>query len=64
MADCSAWVSLPLVGMASKIVCGDDLLLADGVDWKSHAKLIGERPAGQRVAADRKRDQEARAAKC
>ncbi|MEO8278579.1 MAG: glutathione S-transferase [Ideonella sp.] len=63
LADCSAWVSLPLVGMASKVVHGEDLLLAAGIDWKAYAKLIGERPAAQRVAADRKRDQEARAAK-
>ncbi len=63
LADCSAWVSLPLVGMASKIVYGEDLLLAAGVDWKAYAKLVGERPAAQRVVADRKRDQEARAAK-
>ncbi len=61
MADCSAWVSLPLVGMASKIIYGEDLLLAAGVDWKAYAKLIGERPSAQQVAADRKRDQEARA---
>ena len=63
LADCSAWVSLPLVGMASKIVHGEDLLLAAGIDWKAYARLIGERPAAQRVAADRKRDQEARAQK-
>lgn len=63
MADCSAWVSLPLVGMASKSVYGEDLLQAAGVDWKSYARLVGERPAAQRVAADRKKDQEARAAK-
>lgn len=63
LADCSAWVSLPLIGMASKIALGEDLLLAAGVDWKSYAKLVGERPSAQRVAADRKRDQDARAAK-
>ncbi|MFT7776492.1 glutathione S-transferase [Roseateles sp.] len=58
MADCAGWVSLPLVGMATKIIYGEDLLQAGGVDWKPYAKLIGERPTAQRVAADRKADQE------
>lgn len=56
LADCSAWVSLPLVGMATKTVLGEDLLLAHGVDWKSYARLVGERPSAQKVAADRKAD--------
>lgn len=58
LADCAGWVSLPLVGMATKAVYGEDLLAAGGVDWKPYAKLIGERPHAQRVAADRKADQE------
>ena len=58
MADCAAWVSLPLVAQATKIVLGEDLLAAGGVDWKSYAKMIGERPHAQKVAADRKADQE------
>ena len=53
-ADCSAYVSLPLVGMASRIVFGEDLLLAAGVDYKAYLKMLGERPAVQKVAADRK----------
>ena len=57
-ADCAAWASLPVVSMATKIVYGEDLLSAGGVDWKSYARLIGERPAAQRVTADRKADQE------
>ena len=57
-ADCAAWVSLPLVAMATKSVCGEDLLAAGGIDWKSHARLIGERPHAQRVTEDRKVDQE------
>jgi glutathione S-transferase len=56
VADCSAWVSLPLVALATKAVLGEDLLAAPGIDWKAYAKLIGERPAAQRVAADRKAD--------
>ena len=61
-ADCSAWVSLPLVGMASRIVLGEDLLAAAGVDWKGYAKLVGERPSAQRITADRKAEQERLAA--
>ena len=58
-ADCAAWASLPLVGLATKIIYGEDLLVAGGVDWKAYVKLIGERPAAQRVAADRKLAQDA-----
>ena len=61
-ADCAAWVSLPLVAMATKIVYGEDLLAAGGEDWKPYSKLIGERPSAQRVTADRKADQERAAA--
>ena len=62
-ADCAAWVSLPLVSMATKIVYGEDLLAAGGIDWKPYSKLIGERPSAQKVTADRKADQEKAAAK-
>jgi glutathione S-transferase len=55
-ADCSAFVSLPLVAMATKIVYGEDLLAAAGIDWKSYVKFVGERPSAQRVTADRKAD--------
>ena len=57
-ADCAAWVSLPLAAMATKIVYGEDLLAAAGIDWKPYAKMIGERPAAQKVTADRKVDQD------
>jgi glutathione S-transferase len=53
-ADCAAFASLPLVGMATKAAFGEDLLLAGGVDYKSYVKLIGERPSAQKVVADRK----------
>lgn len=53
-ADCAAFNNLPLVGMASKAVFGEDLLLAGGVDYKPYIKMIGERPAAQKVIADRK----------
>jgi len=58
IADCAAYVTLPLVALASKIVYGEDLLAAQGVDWKGYAKLIAQRPSAQRVDADRKADQE------
>ncbi|HSW07890.1 glutathione S-transferase [Aquabacterium sp.] len=61
-ADCAAWVSLPLVGMASKIVLGEDLLVAAGIAWKPYAAMIGQRPSAQKVTADRKADQERLAA--
>jgi len=54
MADCAAFADLPLVGMATKAVYGEDLLLAAGIDYKSYVKFIGERPAAQKVVADRK----------
>lgn len=57
LADCAAWVSLPLVAMSSKLVLGEDLLAGAGVDWKSHVKLLASRPAFARVAADRKADE-------
>ena len=61
-ADCAAWVSLPLVTMATKIVYGEDLFAAGGIDWKPYSKLIAERPSAQRVAADRQAEQEKAAA--
>jgi glutathione S-transferase len=54
MADCAAFASLPLVGMATKAAYGEDLLLAGGVDYKPYVKFIGERPSAQKVLADRK----------
>ncbi|MBK6296172.1 MAG: glutathione S-transferase [Rhodoferax sp.] len=53
-ADCAGFASLPVVGMATKSIYGEDLLLAAGVDYKPYIKLIGERPSAQRVVADRK----------
>ncbi len=53
LADCSAWASLPLVGMATKAVLGEDLLVAAGVDWKTYSRMVGERPTAIQVAADR-----------
>jgi glutathione S-transferase len=53
-ADCSAWNSLPLVSMATRIIYGEDLLAAAGIDLKGYSRVIGERPSAQKVAADRK----------
>lgn len=57
-ADCSAYVHLPLAGLATKLVCGEDLVQAAGIDWKTYVKFIEQRPTAQKVAADRKADQE------
>ena len=54
LADCAAWPSLPLVGLASRLVLGEDLLAAAGVDWKAYAKMIEQRPAAAQLAAERK----------
>lgn len=58
LADCAAYQHLPLVGMASKIIYGEDLLAGAGVDWKSYVATVGARPSAQKVAADRKADQQ------
>jgi glutathione S-transferase len=54
LADCSAYVSLPLLAMATRSVLGEDALAAHGVDWKAYSALVGERPSAQKVNADRK----------
>jgi glutathione S-transferase len=54
MADCSAFNNLPLVAMSSKIVFGEDLLAAAGIDHRAYVKFVGERPSAQKVVADRK----------
>lgn len=54
LADCAAWVSLPLVAQSTKAIYGDDLLADAGIDWKPYVALVGQRPAALQVAADRK----------
>ncbi|MDP3083322.1 MAG: glutathione S-transferase [Rubrivivax sp.] len=62
-ADCSAFVSLPLVAMATKIVYGEDLLAAAGVDWKAYVRVVSEQHASARqVVAERKVEEAAMAA--
>lgn len=58
MADCAAYVSLPLVAMSTRLVLGADVLAEHGIDWKGYGKLVGQRPSAQKVDADRKADQE------
>jgi len=54
VADVAAFVSLPLVGMATNAIYGRDFLLDAGIDWKGYVKLVNQRPAAQRVTDDRK----------
>jgi glutathione S-transferase len=63
IADVAAYIHLPLVGLATKAVYGRDLVLEAGIDWKAYSKRVGERPAAQRVTADRKAHIEANGAK-
>ena len=52
-ADCAAYVSLPLVSMASKQIYGRDAL--EGIaQLKPYLKMLGERPAFVKVSEDRK----------
>lgn len=63
MADVAAYIHLPIVGLATKAVYGRDLVVEAGIDWKAYSKLVGERPAAQRVTADRKAYLEANGAR-
>lgn len=59
MADCSAYCHLPLVGLTTKIMYGEDLLAGAGVDWKAYVKTVdAAHPNAVKVSADRKADQE------
>ena len=54
LADCVAFSNLPLVGMATRAIYGEDLLVAGGMDYKAYTKMLGERASSQKVNADRK----------
>jgi glutathione S-transferase len=56
LADCAAYVSLPLVALATKKVLGEDLLAAAGIDWKAYSAVVAQRPSAQKVDADKKAD--------
>lgn len=62
-ADCAAYVHLPLVGSATKMAFGNDLLADAGIDWKAYLKLIGDRPSAQKLNADKKAFMDAQAKK-
>lgn len=56
MADCAGLVHLPLIGLASKAIYGEDMMAELPV--RDYIKMLGERPTVQRVNADRKANQE------
>jgi len=62
LADCAAFVHLPLVSLATKAVFGRDALEAIA-PVRPYLKMLGERPAFARVNADRKAAQAALAAR-
>ena len=53
LADCAAFVHLPLVSLASKLAYGRDAL-EDMAQVKPYLRMLGERPAFHRVNEDRK----------
>jgi len=52
MADCVGVVHLPIIGMASKAIYGEDVLADYPV--REYLKLLGERPTVQKINEDRK----------
>ena len=52
MADCAAICHLPMVGMATKAIYGEDMMADYPV--RDYLKLVGERETMQKVTADRK----------
>jgi glutathione S-transferase len=58
IADCAAFVHLPLVSLVGKLGFGRDLL-DDWPELKPYLKMLGERPAFRRVNDDRKAAQAA-----
>lgn len=58
LADCAAFVHLPLVSLTSKAVFGQDIL-ESMPQVKPYLKMLGERPAFRQVNEDRKAAQAA-----
>jgi glutathione S-transferase len=58
LADCAAFVHLPLVSLATKLAYGRDCL-EDLEPLKPYLKMLGERPAFRKVNDDRKAAQAA-----
>ena len=61
LADCAAFVSLPLISMATKIAFGKDAL-ESVPQVKPYLKMLGERPHFKKVNDDRRAAAEAAAA--
>ena len=58
LADCAAFVHLPIVSLATKLAYGADAL--EGIaQLKPYLRMLGERPAFARVTEDRKAASEA-----
>jgi glutathione S-transferase len=58
LADCAAFVHLPLVALATRLAYGEDKLAALP-DLKTYIAMLGERPAFRTVNEDRKAAQAA-----
>ena len=58
LADCAAFVHLPLVSLATKLAYGEDVFTAMP-QVKPYIAMLGERPAFRRVTEDRKAAQAA-----
>ena len=58
LADCAAFVHLPLISLATKLAFGRDFL-EDLPQVKPYLKMIGERPAFRKVSDERKAAQAA-----
>ncbi len=54
LADCAAFVHLPLISLSTKIVYGRDFLETALPQAKGYLKMLGERPAFAKVNEDRK----------
>ena len=62
LADCVAFVSLPLISMTSRLAFGKDAL-ESVPQFKPYLKMLGERPHFRKVNDDRKAASEAAVAK-
>lgn len=62
LADCAAFVHLPLVTLSTKLAYGRDFL-EDIPQVRPYLRMLGERPAFAKVNAERKAAQEAMAAR-
>ncbi|MCI3204755.1 MULTISPECIES: glutathione S-transferase [Pandoraea] len=63
MVDVAAGIHLPILGMATQAVYGEDFLNAAGIDWKAYGKMLSERESFQRMRAEQKAYQQAQQAK-